>query len=366
MAGFVLSDPRFTKNPDLKGQREALLAASGATKQYAPEGSATETALYISEARRKYLAGEHPTMKHSKNQTFIKLETQFSHDEIMYSSELPRTDPKQVRLKELDQVTSAPRQGRMYFLLRRAHDAPGQGAEDLWSVNYCPGAIGGPPKVNSDGTFTASPTHGRKEVKLSNNLRSPNEGGILPVMAVVDPLCASDVRNTYRAATTGDYDLFALFPPVATGKNFPIGYNRNAGGLDARVVPNSDRFRVPVVDKHKFLIDTYQKYEDQDLGNMTPRLVYVRHLLNDAVKGKGYRGGDVVHHSDEAGRPKVHDIDFPFIAFIPDKTEAYLAQNLADFKSLISMVIKTHQITFNPGWQQQFGFSTTIRGSYEV
>src|SRR5271168_2761472 len=49
MAGFVLADPRFTKNPDVESQRKALLKAVG--------DHAAETPLYITDARRKDLEG---------------------------------------------------------------------------------------------------------------------------------------------------------------------------------------------------------------------------------------------------------------------------------------------------------------------
>jgi Ser/Thr protein kinase RdoA (MazF antagonist) len=49
-------------------------------------------------------------------------------------------------------------------------------------------------------------------------------------LAMVDAACPPAVRNTYRAATTGDYDLWAVFP---TRESF------SRAGADRRMVPES-------------------------------------------------------------------------------------------------------------------------------
>src|SRR5579883_894520 len=49
MAGFVMADPRFTKNPDIIGQRTDLYKAVA--------DGGTDTPLYITDDRRKVLEG---------------------------------------------------------------------------------------------------------------------------------------------------------------------------------------------------------------------------------------------------------------------------------------------------------------------
>lgn len=218
----------------------------------------------------------------------------------------------------------------MRFVLNRSLDAPGADGRQLWSVHYAPGEV----RLSNDLT--------------SSNVRAPASKDLLPVMAMVDPLCPRHVRNTYRAATTGDYDLWAVFPRRQQ-------YDR--GKDDKRMVPNSDRFKQP--------IKMYIQHEDEHTGNMTERIRAVREAINTGVRGIGYRGGDVVHHSDEAGRPMVSSIDFPAIAFVP-RREATLIENAGDLKQFIGSLMFEYVIGLNPGWHRQLGISVSAGGNYEV
>jgi len=292
MAGFVMADPRFTKNPDVSGQRTDLYKAA--------QSGASETPLYITEERRRTLEELH-----------CMTAAGGTINEKIYTARSPKGDT-------------------MKFVLKRTLDAPGADGKQLWAVFY----------------------H-QEEVRLSNSLTAPNRGGpsnLLPVMAMVDPACPSAVRRTYRAATTGDYDLFAVFPP-RTGKG---RYNPKD---DRRMVPGSDRFKVP--------LSEYEAHEDPHRGNLTGRIIKIRGLINDRVRAIGYKGGDVVHHSDEAGRPKVSSIDFPFIAFVP-KQSPYCVQNVSDFKKFIMGLQWNWVITLNPGWHRELGISVSAGGSYTV
>jgi hypothetical protein len=292
MAGFVMSDPRFTKNPDLAGQRTDLVKTV--------RDGGNETPVYITDGRRKDLEG--PLGRITRTGGTI--------NEMLYDA-------------------PAPAGKAMKFVLRRALDAPGADGKQLWAVLYGP-----------------------DEIRLSNDLASKNKstgGNLLPVMAMIDPGCPPKVRASYRAATTGDYDLFAVFPPR---KN----YQRD--GADRRMVPGSDRFKVG--------IKTYIKNEDPDRGNLTPRIAEIRQKINAGVRAAGYAGGDVVHHSDEAGRPMISSIDFPFIAFVPDQAEAYCIENTVDFKTFIGSLMMKYVMTFNAGWHRQLGIGVSKDGSYEV
>jgi hypothetical protein len=233
-------------------------------------------------------------------------------------------------INEKQYTARAPDGAMMSFVLRRSLDAPGADGLQLWQVFYAPG-----------------------EVRLSGDLKSPNKGapgGLLPVMAMIDPACPSALRRSYRGATTGDYDLFAIFPRRSS-------YSRS--GTDKRMVPGTDRFKVGV--------QSYIGVEDAHRGNLTPRIAEARFKLNAGIAAAGYKGGDVVHHSDEAGRPMVNNIDFPFIAFVPGDVECYACQNVNDFKAFIAVCMKKDFVmTFNAGWHRQLGFQTSMAGSYEV
>ena len=74
----------------------------------------------------------------------------------------------------------------------------------------------------------------------------------------------------------------------------------------------------------------------------------------------------MVHHSDEAGRPLVAEVELEFIAFIPGEPEARFVENMPDLKQFMAEVIRGYHITFNPGWQRQLGFTATPGGNWEV
>lgn len=292
MAGFVLSDPRFTKNSNALSQRQALhnvIHSRGST-----------TPLYITDKRRKALESELQCMT------------------------LVRGDDRERRYK-----AQSPTGVSMHFILKHSTYAPGAHGEMLWAVFYS-----------------------EKETSLSTVLKEPNNSftrdHLVPVMAVVDPFCPTAVKHTYRAATTCDYDLWAVFPL----RNI---YSRS--GQDRRMVPESDRIRQN--------LRSYIQYEDPHRGNITPRIAELRNALNMALCAEGYQGGEAVHHSDEAGRPQVFDIDFPCLFFIPHKNACYV-NNTVDLRQLLSVLEFKYVLGLNPGWHRQLGLSVSMAGYYEI
>ena len=291
MAGFVMADPRFTQNPAISGQRGDL--------QKAVNSGGSEVQLHISDERRMDLEGP-----------------------------LGRITRSGGNINELIYTAQNPSGGSMQFALRRTMDVPGANGKILWAVFYA-----------------------RGEVRLSNDWRSPNQpgdGDLLPVMAMVDPACPREVRTTYRAATTGDYDLWAVFPRREE-------YSRS--GADRRMVPGSDRFKQG--------LNTFIASEDPHRGNLTPRIAQIRNAINAGVRERGYRGGDVVHHSDEAGRPMVSNIDFPCIAFVPHE-EPFCVGDVGDLKTFLASLRHQYVLGLNPGWHRQLGIGVSMGGSYEV
>lgn len=134
-------------------------------------------------------------------------------------------------------------QGRaMRFVLRRELDAQGASGKHLWAVCY-------------DASETAMPA----SPELINRATG---GRLLPVMALVNPDCPANLRRTYRAAMTSDYDLWAVFPPEGEFEPY---------GRDRRPVPGSSRFVVP--------IETFAQHENARTGNITARLSCCRCLF---------------------------------------------------------------------------------------
>ncbi|MGH9404996.1 MAG: anthrax toxin-like adenylyl cyclase domain-containing protein [Terriglobia bacterium] len=313
MAGFVLSDPRFTKRGGARDDRETQ--RTDLFKAF--KHGAGEMQVFISEMRRHELM----KLKGASGGPCI----------VPASSTLPSDDNNKYYFGP------SPSGEQMLFLLRRTSDAPGAFGKPLWGVFYA-----------------------LVERKLPSALRAPKIAkgmDYLPVAAMVDPFCSSAALGTYRSATTGDYDLFAVFPKMSQFRPH---------GQDKRPVPQSDRFKVPIRE--------YIKHENPDMGNITLRVRSIMAMLNNRISQEGYRGGNVVHHSDEAGRPGVDEID-AFIAFVPEQPGPYFVEekDVEGFKEFIAVCTKRgFQVTFNPGWLKKLsaGFGTGImrtpKGASEV
>jgi hypothetical protein len=297
IAGFVLSDPRFTKRGASREARESQRKDVHAAIFREHAG---EIQVYLTENRRKEL-----------ERMGCMVRAGGTINEMVYSGR--SRDGKTMR-----------------FVLRREMEGPGAHGLQLWAVFY----------YASEVALPASP--------VARNRAAAGE--LLPVMALVNPQSPATVRNTYRAAMTGDYDLWAVFPPASEFQ---------PRGLDQRPVPGSNRFVVP--------IRTFAHHEHPDMGNITGRVMDIKNRLNSAIRSAGYTGGDMVHHSDEAGRPLVAEVELEFIAFIPDEAgRARFVKSLLDLRQFMREVIKDYYITFNPGWGRQLGFTATPGGNWEV
>jgi hypothetical protein len=157
------------------------------------------------------------------------------------------------------------------------------------------------------------------------------------VMAMRDPQCEIHPSD-YRAATTGDYDLFAVWSKKQQ-------YSPDAG--DRRMVSNA----ILESNIRKNLADTG---EDKHLGNITPRIRELRDRLNKAFKIRGYTGGNMVHHSDEGGRPFVKDIDLPVFAVVPGRLEPFALEDVADLRQFITAELNgDYAPVFSPGWMRE-------------
>lgn len=294
MAGFVLSDPRFTKRggsrEDMEGQRRDLFKAF--------KDGATEFPVYISEARRQELLTPPLSCMRLAYKTNVNNHYYFA---------------------------TSPSGALMMFHLERKEGVPGSYGKLLWAVQYA---------------YTES--------ALPGKLDAPSKASglaYLPVMAVVDTAAKPSAVGTYLSATTGDYDLFAVFPARR-------GYEPQ---MEERMVPGSARFQQP--------ISAYIKSEDKHQGNLTPRIKGIITKINDRAR---HAGGNIVHHSDEAGRPMVNDIDFPFIAWVPGEKAPRAVRNVGEFKEFIKQLNFKYVLALNPGWLRELGFGVSGGGSYEA
>lgn len=305
MAGFICTDPRFTKLGNsaaaLEGQRKANVKAF--------EHHATEMEIFISFERYAWLI--------EKKAMFV------------VSGDI---NTKVVQASSNDKSVT------MKFVLKRTLFVPGSN-KHLYQVFYHP-----------------------DEKIMYSTLNSPlrQKNVFYPVTAFVDPLCPADVKRTYKAAMTGDYDLWAVFPKAS---EFDLK------GKDARPVEWSSRHIVRGQGIHS--IKNFERIETakhEHMGNITDRIIKIKDALNAAMK---HPGGMMVHHSDEAGRPLVKDVDLNIIAFIPNDKDAYFIEKHDDLGKFIGLVIKDYHVVLNPGWGLdknllRNGFSATAQGSWEV
>jgi len=283
MAGFVLADPRFTKAPELAKQAQAL-------KDAEHEG-ALEVPVYISDDRRRWLLKNNCMQESSRTST-----THYY-------------------------FASSPQGELMLFVLQSVTGVQGANGAPMWSVNYA---------------FS----EGRMSFTDTGSLEKAGKGGTyLPVMAMRDPFCSVPVKD-FRAATTGDYDLFAIYAQAK-------GYKPDSA--DKRMVAHATL-------EANIKARSPNTGEDPHLGNMTDRIRQVRDELNQGIQRVGYTGGNMVHHSDEGGRPFVNDVDLPVFAVVPGKKQAYGIESVEDLRQLISVDLEGYAPVFNPGWMKQLVF----------
>jgi len=292
MAGFVLTDPRFTKVGGTEaGQKEQTKAL-----KHAFEEKATAIPVYISDARLGWLC---------KN---VKLQCM--------SASPTRCNYKAGASWGLE----------IKFTLIR--ERPPGGNADMWRVYYHTG------ETASALSMQVGPYSAESDI------------GLASVLAVRDPLCTVRMSD-YRSATTGDYDLFALFVRQGT-------YSPDKG----------DRRMVGHAQLETNIRSGGETGEDAHLGNVTPRILAVREKLNAAFVRKGYTGGNMVHHSDEGGRPFVQDIDLPIFAVVPQKQSPFGLADVGDLRQFITEEVRgVYAPVLHPGWMKQLVFGPNLQNA---
>ena len=155
-----------------------------------------------------------------------------------------------------------------------------------------------------------------------------------PLLALVNPYPPYPVGH-YKNCCTGDYDIFGVWPlkrrsvlGARVGRNSPAVFQPM--GEDRRIAGMSTRTTLvgPPGQQKKAVDKQIEDFEDKRLGNISNRVHTVAQMINSLVHSKlsGGRGParDVIHHSDEAGRPFISGIDDHIIAFIPAPGASYI------------------------------------------
>ena len=304
MAGFVCSDPRFSK--------EGIKGVEAQRKR-------TQKALYYK--RRSGLVKETPII--ISNKRVRELERLGCMHRIGGGSDamLYGATPKDGGGKDSGKP--------MKFVLERLINMypPGfvSAETEMWAVKYARDQRAMPSSIFAP-------------------VKATDFGPLLSVMALVDPLCDQSVQWTHRKALTGDYDLWGIWPLASQYK---------PRSKDSRRVPHSNHWALPIKE--------FIKHEDAHLGNITARGVEIRDKLNGAIKGAGYRGGNMVHHSDETGRPNVSEVEMEFIAFLPGEPgKARFIEDMNDFRAFLRESWRTYSIALNGYWQGALGFGASM------
>ncbi|MDO6526103.1 anthrax toxin-like adenylyl cyclase domain-containing protein [Motilimonas sp. 1_MG-2023] len=287
MAGFVLADPRFSKNGVAADKvRSQLKSVNSALHE-----GATLKGLFITEARRRAL----PALFAGDGST-----TYVEH-----------------HVSDNERRISTSKGGLILeFILKRQlpHRVTGGGTTRLWAVCY-------------------RHRHQLPEKKLLGPQITTSFGQLYQVMGLTDPRGDKATKATYRAVMTGDYDLWGCFPLKSL-------YNPNG----------DDRRRVRDSNNQLFNFDTFTAQESRHTGNMTRRLHAVRNRLNTGFRNTGYQGGNIVHHSDEAGRPMVDNLEVESIAFFPSGERMFFT-TISDYKDFIEMARSMgYQTILNAWW----------------
>jgi hypothetical protein len=168
--------------------------------------------------------------------------------------------------------------------------------------------------------------------ELPKGLMPSRIDGYQPVLGLTNP--GSDDYG-YRACVTGDYDLFAVWPPS----------NEKHDRFQALQGPRVDLRAVDAFKQESGANNPHYQ-QHYKLGNISPRLNSIKVALNTALIGKGaYAGGNLVHHSDEVGNPspglrKTLNESFPLLAFVPSlrnptKPSGLCALDTNDFRALV-------------------------------
>lgn len=307
MRGFVVEDPTLSKKAPthaaVTGQSREIVNAFH-------NWQASATPIYISDARKQSL---------QRDGFIVRVGAQGT-DEIFRSRK--QWSPTSVQVRN--------------FVLRPrnipAFMRPPNGNGAMWGVRYSP--------------HDPQRTHALGNTGIVQDDEA--------VYAMVNPALMGGraAPGSVRNAVTGDYDLFSLaaeqgggtpYNPDVTDRRM-IGVRQLEANINANVNPVG---------------------EDPHLGNMTGRHHTIRNRLNTAFRTAGYQGGNMVHHSDEAGRPFVNDVDLPVFAVVPGHLQPYGLSNIGDMREFIRIISHGHDQAgvqnvnnprfvpfFNPGWMR--------------
>ena len=323
-AGFLCLDPIMNKKGRAGALENLVQNHKSLSKAYEDGKTSGVIALEISDERLKWLRGP--------GQKITRLDDLTTERVVAVCSE------KSVEIR--------------YLLLRRG---------ERWVVYYDAGALYGLPQNTRptaqhreaaqrhllDNTpldeKTTVDRHTQEyfaefwELLLANAGAAPTVRGyehFVPVQAMTNPHREYDPAGpeAYKNAVTGDYDLFAIWP-----KKFDPELDTRVAGMSAGL---SDKLLIKREEANAV---------GKVMGNITERIQIIGAGLNHAMTPGAGAKPNRVFHSDEAGRPFVHEVDSA-AAFTPTG-EMYMIKQAAELAGLIRMWgEKGWSVSINKGW----------------
>ncbi|MBE0369627.1 anthrax toxin-like adenylyl cyclase domain-containing protein [Pseudoalteromonas aurantia] len=314
MSGFVLADPALGKKGtggSAIGWQENKVAE--AINKY----GAMAIPLYISEVRRSGL----PAL-------MIRAKKHYKEEKVsddMYNITAAAKDGQHHKFVLIKVAT-----------LQQGSKAYSPGSGD-WAVCYAP-----------DNALAQACTGARKQVITLESGQTYTQ-----LCGLTNPLgYGAKAPSNFKGVQTGDYDLWGVFPKERFFSEeeqqvVRAATNGKKDNFLQRDVDGSDRF-----------IRTYDEYGRQEgahTGNLSLLLEEIAVRVNAGCMKAG-SGGWVVHHSDEAGRPMVDEIDYEAVVYFPDG-RIWIMESEQDVRTLRAQLVQMQYVPlFNPIWNFKLGY----------
>jgi hypothetical protein len=209
--------------------------------------------------------------------------------------------------------------------------------------------------------------------------------GYETILGLINP---GTERRGFKACVTADYDLFTIWPSrqdamrgqqeaashlahmgarwravPSRGPNLRPWVVTGSGTVPARAgVPLGGLGNVPRLRGVDVRLQASGNTENYRYGDVSARLLILKTMLNTAVQGVGgYKGGNAVHHNDEAGNFALAKGSLaeclPVIAFVP-RMGVFAVESLSDFRTMASIALKgSYQVVAKEQWLIEAGIT---------
>jgi hypothetical protein len=166
----------------------------------------------------------------------------------------------------------------------------------------------------------------------------------------------------FKACITADYDLFSIWP---SGNDAMGGMHKLTRILG---IDGGQGGKMPAGVPRTSTVDTRQQADGEKehyrFGDVSPRVMTIKTLLNTAIMAAGYQGGNAIHHNDEAGNFALAKGSLaeclPLIAFVPPIGDSpggtKALQSVGDFGQLVREArAGGYQVVAKPEWLKEAG-----------